>query len=71
LSWNLLEDINGGDKNHGTEDSFHCRNSTESPSACKSETLPSKAAKTTVFVEFTPYKTECFVFSPRGCHQFK
>jgi hypothetical protein len=64
LFWNLLNDIKGGDKNPGTEGSCHYRNSTKSPSACKSETLPSEAAKTIVFVEFKLYVTECFVFSP-------
>jgi len=53
LSWNLLDDLNGGHKNHGTEESCHGPNSTKSPSACKSETLPPEAAKTFVFVEFT------------------
>jgi len=64
LPWNLLEDLNGGDKNPGTKESCHGRNSTKSPSVWESETLPSEGAKTIVFVEFTLYKTECFVFSP-------
>lgn len=62
LSWNLLDDLNEGDKNHGTEESCRGWNSTKSPSACKSETLESEAAKTFVFVEFTIQKKECFVF---------